>query len=232
MGESQIRNQLLGVAVALAATGTVAYFAHRAGFLKLSAEREESDDEDDGYDSEDPAEEDILGEQLIDAAKRGDLQEVQQRLAEGAIVGYQSKGTRRHTRIGLLREQGQTALHWAAIRGEECIATILCDSGARVDTADVMGQTPLMLAVYNNKPDVIELFCKPGTPGSKTALDMQDGRGWSAFHWCVQGGGSMQILRLLKDAGCNSNLRDNEGDTAGDRAGFEGYSRAAQFLGS
>ena len=231
MGESHVKNQILGVAVALAATGTVAYFAHRAGYLKIGGEAEDDDDVYD-YDSDDPTEEEILGEALIDASKRGDLQEVKRRLAEGALVGYQSKGTRRHTRIGLLREQGQTALHWAAIRGEEGIAEILCNAGARVDTADVMGQTPLMLAVYNNKPDVIELFCNPQTPGSQRALNMQDGRGWSAFHWCVQGGGSMQILRILKEAGVDPSLRDGEGDTAGQRAGFEGYSRAAQFLQS
>ena len=96
----------------------VAFAAHRAGILPRSitdgfGRRVASAEEDE----EAREEEARLGNLLIEAAKRGNVSDVKELLVAGARPTFQSGDIRKHTRIGLSREQGQSALHWAAIRG-------------------------------------------------------------------------------------------------------------------
>ncbi|CAE8658342.1 unnamed protein product, partial [Polarella glacialis] len=59
-----------------------------------------------------------LSQQLLEAVKCGNHSEVDRTLAEGADANFQA-GSRKYTRIGLRQEVGETALHWAALRGDE-----------------------------------------------------------------------------------------------------------------
>lgn len=52
-----------------------------------------------------------------------------------------------------------TALHWAAYHGDPYLANILCASGAK-ETASVHGYTPVDIAGFCNKKEVVYLFAK------------------------------------------------------------------------
>ena len=98
------------VGIGVAATVIVIYIVRRYEIFGTLPEFSGSDDADSEEDSR-------LGNLLIDAAKRGSISEVEMLLAAGAQSTFQSAQARKHTRIGLSREHGQSALHWAAIRG-------------------------------------------------------------------------------------------------------------------
>lgn len=53
-----------------------------------------------------------------------------------------------------------TALHWAALRNHYTLIPLLLDYGAKIDSFDIIGRTPLFLAgKYKHKESVIELLC-------------------------------------------------------------------------
>jgi ankyrin repeat protein len=59
---------------------------------------------------------------------------------------------------------GATPLHLAAQHGNLGVVTVLLDAGARVDTADKHGNSPLFAAVYGyqGRGDLIELLRRHG----------------------------------------------------------------------
>jgi len=76
------------------------------------------------------------GPDLLDAVKRRDSEAVK------ALLGQ-------HADVNAAQPDGATALAWAVHLDESNIADLLLSSGAKVETADEYGETPLTLACSN-----------------------------------------------------------------------------------
>ena len=61
-------------------------------------------------------------------------------------------------------KQGWTALHFAAQENATAVAALLIEAGAKIDTRDAHGNTPLFRAVFNYRGDghLIELLRNHG----------------------------------------------------------------------
>ena len=103
---------------------------------------------------------------LHDAAKKGNIEQVKQLIAEGADVNQHDRRT-------------GTALHWAATRGDAEVAKVLMVAGADVNAASkVDSETPLHAAAFSGFGTVAELLLAKGadieaaTTGGLTPLHM------------------------------------------------------------
>jgi ankyrin repeat protein len=110
---------------------------------------------------------------------------------------------------------GETALSVAIGNEYPLVATTLLNARASVDLTDNNGWTPVMLAVYLGKIDII----KQALPLSSD-LNIKNSDGWAALHLTANnhsyGGDALQakIATLLIKNGANVNLRTREGSTA------------------
>ena len=85
------------------------------------------------------------------AVKTGDLNGVQEAVAAGADVNMVSQDTNRRTPV-----------HWAADFGQLEVMKYLVSQGAKFDTPDNFGITPLLAAVYEKHDAVVEYLCSLG----------------------------------------------------------------------
>jgi ankyrin repeat protein len=109
-----------------------------------------------------------IGEQaLLLAAWKGHRHIVDWLLAHGARIN---------------REEGQwSALHYAAFSGHKALVLHLLDQGADINARSPNGATPLMMAIYDGKPDVAkELIAR----GADTRLRNDWGDG--AMEWAMR----------------------------------------------
>jgi ankyrin repeat protein len=84
---------------------------------------------------------------LIDAAKRGDIWQVETSLTLGAAPNAKD-------------DTGATSLHFAAREGHLPVVERLLDGGASLDTKDDGGSTPLHSAAEGGHEAVVELLLK------------------------------------------------------------------------
>ena len=83
-----------------------------------------------------------MSEELVKAAKSGDLDKVNQLIAGGSIdINYQDNGD-------------NTALIWAAYKGREDVVKALIEAGAKLDIQDNGGETALTLASWKGHKGV------------------------------------------------------------------------------
>jgi ankyrin repeat protein len=119
--------------------------------------------------------------QLIDAAKRNQVDTVQQLLDAKADVDSKN-------------ENGQTALHWAAKLGHKDVVALLLDKGADVAATGKDGWTALHRAAWEGHKDVVALLLDKGADVAATTKD-----GWTALHWAAQLG-HKDVAALLERA--------------------------------
>jgi hypothetical protein len=86
---------------------------------------------------------------LIDAAKYGDIEAVEDFIAIGKDVNTKD-------------EELRSPLHFAAGTGNTEIARILIESGAELECRDSKGNTPLHYAAGYGRPDVTRVLCDCG----------------------------------------------------------------------
>ena len=87
---------------------------------------------------------------LHDAAKKGNIEQVEQLIAEGADVNQQDRRT-------------GTALHWAALRGDAAVVEVLIAAGADVNAVSKdNGGTPLHAAASAGHASVAEVLLAKG----------------------------------------------------------------------
>ena len=93
-----------------------------------------------------------VGQQWIEAAKRGDRPAMEALLAEGgpSLVTYKARGI------------GHTAMHWAAARGERGIMEWLLGLGADVNARNTSEATPLFTAAGNGQAMSVEWLLAHG----------------------------------------------------------------------
>lgn len=111
-----------------------------------------------------------LGDELILAARYGDLEEVQAVLAQSILL------------VDAQDEQGRTALHMAAANGHLDVVQALITAGGNVNAKNVEENSPLHYAALNaHIPVIQELISKGANAASlnryeRTPLDEAIGR--------------------------------------------------------
>jgi hypothetical protein len=104
--------------------------------------------------------------------------------------------------------QGQTALHWAAVRGAVPASELLMRAGARLDRADSRGYTPTHVAAQYGHTPVLYHFAV------RWACDVEvlDSDGRTPLHWTAYKG-FPDALRLLLFLNADALRADREGCT-------------------
>jgi uncharacterized protein len=182
---------------------------------------------------------------LIDAARRGDVGNVQAELQRGADPNT-------------LEPDGTAALHWAAYRNDVEIAEALVRGGARVDAANRYGVRPLSLAAAGGHAAIVRLLLDAGADpntrqsngetvlmlaarsGSAAAVDALLARGaavdaresqraQTALMWAAAEGHD-EVIRALVGKGASLAARSKSGFTPLLFAAREGHQRAVGTL--
>jgi ankyrin repeat protein/thiol-disulfide isomerase/thioredoxin len=131
---------------------------------------------------------------LILAARTGNVAIVQALLKTGADVNAQEGAN------------GDSALMYAAVRGNIPLVRVLLDAKAQVRLKDAVGQTALHLAARNGEIEVMELLLAAGAdPLAEDSRFLG-----TPLHHAVIGGHADAVLWLLRH-GCPVSLRDEEG---------------------
>jgi len=118
---------------------------------------------------------------LINAAKHGNIEEVQRLLKNGADVNAKDNN-------------GDTALMWASSKGHANVVQLLLDASADVNAKNDYGFTALMCVPFNGHTDVVKLLLDAGA--DVNAKD--DYYGDTALIW-ASGKGHTEIVKLLKE---------------------------------
>jgi ankyrin repeat protein len=126
---------------------------------------------------------------LIDAAKRGDGSAVRALLQQKVDVNA-------------VQPDGTTALHWAVHRDDMDLTALLIRSGAKVESANELGVTPLALACSNGNGLIVEALLKSGASAVRTFPDRPP-----AIMLCARSG-SVEGVRALLAQGANVNARE------------------------
>jgi len=137
-----------------------------------------------------------IHDQLIVAARTGNLEKVQELLEKGADIKAREKV------VG----EGRTALFNAASAGHTEVVKFLVAKGA--DVNEQPGKvTPLIMAAWAGHVDTISVLLQAGAdPNAK------DDSGWTALTHAARKG-YIKIARLLIDKGADVNVRLSDGNT-------------------
>jgi ankyrin repeat protein len=129
---------------------------------------------------------------LIEAARYGEVREVQQFISTGVDVNAKD-------------EYHAAALHYAVQLEDLTLCELLIDAGADVDIRSKYG-TPLLIAAGRGNIDLMNLLVSRGTD-----VDASD-NGWMALHGAVLKG-HLQAAQYLLSEGAEVNARDSLGWT-------------------
>jgi ankyrin repeat protein len=159
-----------------------------------------------------PAENNRPGEDpIVEAAKRGSLDEVDQCLRTGSPV--EARGA-----------WGMAPLTWACAKGHLKVAEFLLKKGADVNARTGNGSTALMWAAFGGHKSIVELLLARGadinarSKVGKTALIGAAHSGW------------IEVVKLLMTKGCALETKDSSGKTALDYAREAGHQETVRFL--
>ena len=137
---------------------------------------------------------------LVDAVRRGDVQEVARLLAAGADPNVRDP-------------DGDAPLHIAAEQCRADLAELLLKHGADPNAKNVRGETPLHRAVWERCGAVVELLLRHGADPNA-----RDADGETSLHKAVQRE-DVALVELLLKHGADPNARNKEGWTPLHRAG-------------
>lgn len=116
---------------------------------------------------------------LHEAAVKGDLNEVERLIAEGAKVNAKDK-------------DGNTPLHSAVINGHATVTALLIAKGAKVKEKNKTGYTPLHAAAYHGEKAAAELLIAKGAK-----VNVKDKYGRTPLT-LAESKGHMNIVELLQ----------------------------------
>jgi len=139
------------------------------------------------------------GQDLILAAKHGEITAVQELLASGLPVGFRDAS-------------GWTALMWAASEGHDDIVTLLLDNGAAEAELEEMEpgrSTPLHWAAYKGHTRIVWKFLTNG----KLPTASFDSEGNTPLHLAAAGG-HLLIIQTMLSQGVDVHLKNSYGNTA------------------
>jgi len=167
---------------------------------------------------------DVASLKLLECVKNGDAREVTRLIEAGADVNFQA-GSRKYTRIGLRQEVGETALHWAALRGDDTVAALLLSAKADPDISDQDGKTPLHIAAFNGVSNVTRTLLE-----GRCDANVCDQRGNTPMQWVVLAGGSVRMIKLLLRHGARGDIANKDGEYAADVAADQGSEMVVDLI--
>jgi len=148
---------------------------------------------------------------VVNAKKR-------QRLSSQAALALLSRGAE-------VKADEETALLFAATRGDVEAVSALLDNGADVNVKHEDGWNGLMLAAVNGHSLVVQALLDKGAK-----VDAKENlMGQTALIWAAKGGHAAIVKTLLK-AGANVNARDKFGGTALTRVASNGQAQILNTL--
>lgn len=145
---------------------------------------------------------------LLQAAFRGDLEEVKRLLNGGADINTHDN-------------YGRTALLRAADQGHLEVVNVLLDKGADLNTKDNRGETALIAAVRKHHSEVANVLLGKGV--------YQEDLG-ALVLVVAAAEGRLEVVRLLLDKGTDVNTKDEYGRTALMAASWEGRLEVVKLL--
>jgi uncharacterized membrane protein len=143
-----------------------------------------------------PSTTEILNEELLRAAEKGDTARIRELLEEGADVGARDTS------------YSNTPLHWAAYAASVSVAELLIKHGADVNSRNRYGWTPLHYAACGGYRDVVELLIKSGAD-----VNAREVANSTPLHVAISCGPNYEVVKLLLENGAHVNARDNGGQT-------------------
>jgi len=152
--------------------------------------------------------EDLFSQMSI-AVNDGDVETVQALVARGSDPNSSSYDLR-------------TPLHLAAIQGHRQVCKVLCELGAKWDTVDRFGHTPLMCAVDASQISVAQELALRGA-----RLEFE--RPAERMHAAAKKG-DMELVNMLVTNGVTIDAANYDGRTALHICAYEGNARMAQYL--
>lgn len=149
---------------------------------------------------------------LHDAAKKGDVNEINRLLDQGAAIAE-------------LDDAGEPALLTAALAGQVDVVKLLLDRGADINHRNKGGLTALHAAAYGGHVDVVRLLLDRGAAvnEAKNLYHM------SPLHAAAEEG-HKDVVGLLLAKGADIEAKERNGYTPLTQAGWRQYWDAASLL--
>jgi len=120
--------------------------------------------------------------------------------------------------------KGNTALHWAALQGQQELIQLLIDNNANVNAQNFVGETALILAASHGFDSVVSVLLENGANPNIANLD-----GATAVHFSAAAGNSA-ALELMARYGAFVNCQDDCGDSPLHYAIREGQLKVVEQL--
>lgn len=124
---------------------------------------------------------DPLPENLIGAARAGDLDEVRKHISAGLDVNA--------------RLDSLSLLHWVASAGNVSVAQFLIRQGASVDAINKNGITPLIAAALQGHPNIVRLLLDANADPNRVAENELTALG------AAKSNGHVEIRKMLEEGG-------------------------------
>ena len=153
-----------------------------------------------------------LAEQIVEAAKNGDIETVKTILAGDA------------SKLNALDEEKYTPLHWACIRGYWEVVRYLVEQGADLNMQGGDGGTPLNWAVHHDNVSIAKLMIDKGAK-----LNIQNQWGMTELHTAIWRG-NIHVVDYLLDQGSDPMIKTKEGWTAMHYAFRSGHDNVIELL--
>lgn len=148
---------------------------------------------------------------IHDAAKRGNVKEVQRELDGGADINAKGK-------------DGNTPLHFAALAGKSDLTEFLIKKGADLRVQNDRGETALFLAVESGDTESVRFMLQRGSSIAATTYTKE-----TPLHYAAQSGDT-EVAEILLNANANVKAKNLDGLTPYDVAVQKKYTEVAGLL--
>lgn len=104
----------------------------------------------------------------------------------------------------LTDNKGYCSLHWAAQKGHKKIAIELINHNASIDVLGEFNRTPMDMAVYHGKAEMVKLLLAKGAN-----VNAQNDQGCTLLHIAIEQGHLSVVIELIQSPHLNVNVVDS-----------------------